>query len=213
MSPDVLPPVPLHPTEDLLEEYSFGRIGEPALGPLEAHLLLCSVCQAQVAAIDEYRALMKSGITAFERDRVAALATAPRFAFPGFPSRLNMLLAAAALFMLVALPLAWRILRPPAEAGGTSAVRLIALRGGDGATHVRSGGHLELLVNRADLPPSLTYRLEMFSSSGGRIWSGITHEAGEDIAADVDSRFRAGIYWVRLYSGDRMLREYALHID
>jgi hypothetical protein len=213
MSPDVLPPVPLHPTEDLLEEYSFGRIVEPALGPLEAHLLLCSLCQSQVTAIDEYRALMKSGIAAFERERLAALAAAPRFAFPGFPRRLNMLLATAALVVLFAGALTWRVFRTPAEMGQTSTVRLIALRGGDGAPHVRSGGRLELLVNRADLPASPNYRLEIFTSSGGRIWNGITRESGEDIAADVDSHLRSGVYWVRLYSGDRVLREYALHID
>jgi hypothetical protein len=73
MSSDVLPSVPAHPAEDLLEEYSFGRIREPGLTSLEEHLLICAQCQAQLLEIDEYRAVLKSGIAAFERDRQRAL--------------------------------------------------------------------------------------------------------------------------------------------
>jgi hypothetical protein len=214
MSSDVLPSVPLHPTEDLLEEYSFGRISEPALGPLEEHLLMCSQCTSQLAAIDEYRALMKSGIAAFERERARAFAASPRFAFPKFPGTLNMLLAAAIL-VIFACAIAWRMYRPAAEVAEATTVRLIALRGGepDGSAHARSGRRLQLVTNRMDLPPSLFYRLEIFSSSGRRIWNGITRVAGQDVSADVDARFSSGVYWVRLYSGDKPLREFGLHID
>jgi hypothetical protein len=57
MSLDTLPSVPVHPTEDLLEEYSFGRVLEPALAPLEEHLLDCTLCQERLLAVDEYTRL------------------------------------------------------------------------------------------------------------------------------------------------------------
>jgi hypothetical protein len=74
--------VGVHPTDDLLEEYFFGRIHEPALAALEEHLLICPICQPQFLAIDEYRVLMKSGIVQFERKCKASFAHSPRFWFP-----------------------------------------------------------------------------------------------------------------------------------
>ena len=212
MSSDVLPSVPVHPTEDLLEEYSFGRIREPGLTSLEEHLLICAQCQAQLLAIDEYRAVLKSGIAAFERDRQRALAASPRFAFPKLPGR--MLLAAAALLMFAG-AIAWRLYEPARDVSEPMTVRLIALRGsgGDDSAHARAGRRLELVIDRMDLPSSLSYRLEIVSSSGRQVWSGITRVAGQDISADVDAHFQSGVYWVRLYSGEQLRREFALHID
>jgi hypothetical protein len=212
MSSDVLPSVPVHLTEDLLEEYSFGRICEPALTPLEEHLLICAECQGQLLAIDEYRAVMKSGIAAFERERQGAFAASPRFVFFKLPGR--MLLATAALLIFAGV-IAWRVYRPVAEVSETTTVRLIALRGigGDGSAHVRSGRRLELVIDRMALPSSLSYRLEIVSSSGRQVWSGITRVAGRDISTNVDAHFQSGVYWVRLYSGEQVRREFALHID
>lgn len=50
----------VHPTEELLEEYCFRRVSEPALTVLEEHLLICGVCQDVVSRLDEYIALMKA---------------------------------------------------------------------------------------------------------------------------------------------------------
>ena len=211
MSSDVLPSVPFHPTEDLLEEYSFGRIREPELTALEEHLLICTQCQTQLLAIDEYRSVLKSGIAAFERDRQSALAPSPR-AFPKLTGR--MLLAAAALLTFSG-AIAWRRYGPARDVSEPMTVRLIALRGsgGDGSAHARAGRRLELVIDRMDLPPSLSYRLEIVGSSGRQVWSGITRVAGQDISADVNDHFHLGVYWVRLYSGEQVRREFALHID
>jgi hypothetical protein len=212
MSSDVLPSVPVHPTEDLLEEYSFGRICEPALTPLEEHLLLCAQCQAQLLEIDEYRAVLKSGIAAFERNRQSAFAPSPSFVFPKLPGRI---LVAAAVLLMVAGVLGWRVYRPSTEVSDATTVRLIALRGngGDGSAHARAGRRLKLVIDPTDLPSSLSYRLEIVSSSGQPVWSGITRVAGQDISADADADFQSGVYWVRLYSGEKVLREFGLHID
>ena len=71
MSSDFLPSVSVHPSEDLLEEYSFGRIYEPVLASVKEHLLICDLCQSKLVGIDEYRALLKSGIAALRRERQA----------------------------------------------------------------------------------------------------------------------------------------------
>ena len=71
---------------------------------------------------------------------------------------------------------------------------------------------LNLVIDRTDLPSSLSYRLEIVSSSGRPIWSGIARVADEAISAEAAARFESGVYWVRLYSGDRLLREFRLHI-
>ena len=214
MSSDVLPSVPEHLTEDLLEEYSFGRVSEPALAPLEEHLLVCDVCQTKLVAVEEYRALMKSGLAALERERQASFVRPRRFVFPGITG-FRTLLAAALMLMLVSAVVAWRTQTSPALDSQPATVRLIALRGGDGDGVARAlAGHsLNLVVDRTDLPPAPSYRLEMVSSSGRPEWSGTAQIAAQDISAHVTGRFQPGIYWVRLYADDRLLREFGLHIE
>ncbi len=52
----------VHPTEELLEEYCFRRVPEPALSVLEEHLLVCEACQTEVAGLDAYIAQLKSAL-------------------------------------------------------------------------------------------------------------------------------------------------------
>lgn len=215
MSLDVLPSVPVHPTEELLEEYSFGRICEPALGPLEEHLLDCTLCQSRLLVIDEYTALMKAGIAALERDRQAAFGRSPRFALPGIPG-VNVLRAAAVMVVLASATIAWRMQPPSAVDSQAATVKLMALRGGegDGAARAPSGRPLDLVIDRTDLPDSLSYRLEVISSSGRQMWSGAVQIADRSISAHLTNPLRPGGYWVRLYSsGDQLRREFGLRIE
>jgi hypothetical protein len=214
-SSDVLPSVPVHPTEELLEEYSFGRIYAPALAPLEEHLLICSLCQSRLLAIDRYTALMKTGIAAFERDRQAFFGRSPRFAFPRIPG-IHVLVAAAVMVVFVSATIAWRMQPPSGVASQTATVRLIALRGGegDGVAGAPSGRPLDLVIDGTDLPPSPSYRLEVVSSTGRQIWSGAAQIADRNISAHVTNSLRPGVYWVRLYSsGDQLRREFGLRIE
>jgi hypothetical protein len=209
MSLDTLPSVPVHPTEDLLEEYSFGRVVEPALAPLEEHLLDCTLCQDRLLAVDEYTAVMRAGIAALERERAGG--APPRFAFP----RVAVLpvVLAAAVMALIGVAVGWRM-RPSAEAV-SDAVKLVALRGGDGdgVAHALFGRPLELVVDRTDLPGELAYRLEVVSAVGRPLWSGAARVADQNLVARVSVRLEPGAYWVRLYSGDQLRREFGLRIE
>ena len=211
MSLDTLPSVPVHPTEDLLEEYSFGRVLEPALAPLEEHLLDCTLCQDRLLAVDEYTALMKAGIAALEREG-AVTPPSPRFAIPGAP----LVFAGAVMLVLLGITIGWR-LQPAAAVASTSAmtVHLKALRGGDGEGVARApaGLPLELTVDRTDLAAASAYRLEVVSSSGQRLWSGAAQVDAQSLSARVTARLAAGAYWVRLYADDKLRREFGLRVE
>ncbi len=211
MSLDTLPSVPVHPTEDLLEEYSFGRVLEPALAPLEEHLLDCTLCQDRLLAVDEYTALMKAGIAAIEREG-AVTRPSPRFAIPGAP----VVFAGALMLVLVGVTIGWR-LQPPAAVASASAmpVQLTALRGGDGdgVARVPFGHPLDLTVDRTDLAAAATYRLEVVSSSGQRLWSGEAQVLAQSLSARVTARLAPGAYWVRLYADGQLRREFGLRVE
>lgn len=211
MSLDTLPSVPVHPTEDLLEEYSFGRVLEPALAPLEEHLLDCTLCQDRLLAVDEYTALMKAGIVALDREDAVSGAS-PSFAIARAPA----VLAGAVILLLVGVTIGWR-LQPPAAVVSASAmpVQLTALRGGDGDGVARApfGRPLDLTMDRTDLPNASAYRLEVVSSSGQRLWSGAAKVEAQSLSARVTTRLAPGAYWVRLYAGDQLRREFGMRVE
>ena len=212
MSLDTLPSVPVHPTEDLLEEYSFGRVLEPALAPLEEHLLDCTLCQARLLAVDEYTALMKAGLAVLEKDRETARPS-HRFAFPRMPGY-PVVVTAAMMLVLVGVTIGWR-LQPSSASASVTTVKLTALRGGDGegVAHAPFGRPLELTVDRTDLPGAPAYRLEVVSSTGSRLWSGTAQMTPQTLSARVTTRLAPGAYWVRLYAGEQLRREFGLRVE
>src|SRR5665213_551621 len=151
MSTDARPSALVHATEELLEEYTFGRIREPQLGWLEEHLLICPQCQSELDDIEEYKVFMKAGLASFEGERLAA--AGPRdmqtrrgssvrlwssvrealslyFALPRMPGAKS--LSAAAVFLVLAGTAAiWRMQSSPVAMAPVAVIRLVALRGGD----------------------------------------------------------------------------------
>jgi hypothetical protein len=233
MSSDARPSVLVHATEELLEEYSFGRIGEPQLGWLEEHLLICPQCQLELDGIEEYKVFIKAGLASFENDRRAAavaldsptgpgsmnrLASGLRralslhFAWPGMLASKN-LLAAACLVALGGAMFAWRMQSPVAMAPAVS-VKLVALRGGEDIARAPSGRPLDLVFDRTDLPADLSYRAEVVNSLGRQMWSGSVRIADQNLSIRVDRPLSAGAYWVRLASSaGPLLREFGLNVD
>jgi hypothetical protein len=233
MSTDAGPSVLVHATEELLEEYSFGRIHEPQLGWLEEHLLICPQCQSALDDVDEDKAFMKAILASFERERQAAdgnldlpndlapparlpsllrKALAVHFAWPRMLATKN-LLAAAVLLVMAGIAVAWWMQSSVAMAP-LATVRLIALRGGEGdAVHAPSGRPLDLVFSRTDLPADLSYRAEVVNSWGRQVWSGSVRIADQNLSVRLDEPLRAGAYWVRLYSSTgELLREFGLDV-
>jgi len=233
MSTDARPSVLVHASEELLEEYTFGRIREPQLGWLEEHLLICPQCQSELDDIEEYKVFMKAGLAAFESERLAA--ASPRglqvclrssvrsrssvrerlwlhFAWPRMPGA-KILLAAAALLVLAGTAVAWRMQLAETMAP-IATVRLIALRGGEGdVSRAPSGRRLELVFGRTDLPADLFFRAEVVNSSGRQMWRGSVRIADQNLSIRVGGPLPAGTYWVRLYSSaGQLLREFGLSV-
>jgi hypothetical protein len=234
MSTDARPSVLVHATEELLEEYSFGRICEPQLGWLEEHLLICPQCQSELDDIEEYKVFMKAGLAAFESERLAAArprdleadlssSVRPRssvpetlslhFAWLRMPGAKS-LLAAAALSVVAGTAVTWWMQSSSVATAPVATIRLIALRGGEGdVARAPSGRPLELVFGRTDLGVDLSYRVELVDASGRQMWSGNVRIADQSLSIRVDGPLRAGAYWVRLYSSSgQLLREFGLTV-
>jgi hypothetical protein len=230
MSTDAGPSIHVHATEELLEEYTFGRIGEPQLGWLEEHLLICPQCQSDLEDIEEYKIFMKAGLASFESERLAAArdlqtrlgsslgplssvveALSLRFAWSKMPA--SRLLVAAFLLVLAGVTVFWRMQSPVAMAP-VATVEMIALRGGDGdGARAPSGHPLKLVFHLGDLATDVSYQAEVVNSSGLQMWTGSVRIADQSLSISVDGPLPAGAYWVRLYtSTGQLLREFGLRV-
>jgi hypothetical protein len=212
-----------HPAEEVLEEYGFGRVREPALTYLEEHLLVCASCQARLQELDEFAALMKSAAAGFLRDSQPSRRTPAWFPVPRVPA-VSLFLVAGMLLVALGAGIAWRWRSVPVAA----TVQLAALRGGGvvGGAGARGGGGvssnlapgpadrpLDLAVNAASLPAAASYRLEMVDQSGRTFWTGEAKIAGAQLSAHVPSGPRPGIYWIRLYTtNNELLREFGMRL-
>ena len=84
MSVAVLSTFHVHPTEDLLDEYVFGRLQEPVLATLEDHLSTCSSCQAALAELEDYIRAMKTALGELQQASSTPAAWPPGWArLPG----------------------------------------------------------------------------------------------------------------------------------
>ena len=234
MSAEVLPSLRVHPAEDLLEEYAFGRLAEPRLSNLEEHLLLCEACQQRLVTAEQYIAVMKQGtaelaarplaVDRILRSFVPAWLTqvwSAHYSFTQFThSRLRTggLAAAFVLFALFAGGV-WR--RQLAPAGPPAAIVLTSFRGGEsnGIADAPANRILNLRIDATRLtelsgPPSL----QIVNASGVEVWHGALEvragtETGRVFAARVPSGLKPGQYWVRLYSQEQTIaREYGLRV-
>jgi hypothetical protein len=101
------------------------------------------------------------------------------------------------------------------------AVSLKTLRGGstDGVAEARPNRPLDLSIDFREgaSSPAETgpYRLGVFDAAGNQVWTGtaISSVSGK-IAARVEKRLAAGVYWVRLYAhSGKLLREFGLRLE
>ncbi len=204
---------PVHPAEEVLEEYGFGRVREPALTDLEEHLLVCASCHAKLQELDEYAALMKAAAASFLLDSQPSRRASLWLPVPRVPTAM-LLMVTGMLFVAIGGGITWRWRAVPA----TATVQLAALRGGGSGTPSSlapgpAGRPLDLAVNAASLPPAAGYRLELVDQSGRALWTGKAKISGAQLTAHVSSGPRPGIYWIRLYtSRNELLREFGMRL-
>jgi hypothetical protein len=51
-----------HPSNDLLERYSMGRLAKAEMTPLEEHLLVCEECRNRVVQMDLKQAAIREAL-------------------------------------------------------------------------------------------------------------------------------------------------------
>jgi hypothetical protein len=208
-----------HPTEDLLEEYVFGRLQEPALSTLEDHFFVCSSCQSTLADLENYIRAAKTALTELQQARPAPAAALPAWTrLPGGATAIW----AVALMLAVAggAMVSWRM-QPAPE---TAAATLAAFRGGDAAgfAHAAARRPLDLVIDGTSLPAATAYRLQIVDASGRNAWSGAAaasaSASGRRLSAHLSKGLGAGVYWVRLYDSQvpgeaGLLREFGLRLE
>jgi len=213
MSLAVLSTFHVHPTEDLLEEYVFGRLQEPALSIIEDHLLTCSCCQLTLAQLDDYIRATKVALAELQHAHAAPAARAAAGRLPG--ARIAIWAAALMVVLAGSATLSWR--RQPSSE--TIPVKLAAFRGGDGAgfAHAPAGKPLELVIDGTTLPAG-AYRLQIVNAAGKNIWTGEALTSGATHSLQLPKGLRQGVYWVRLYASQAtgepgLLREFGLRLE
>jgi Putative zinc-finger len=188
-----------HPSEELLEEYFFHRLGEARLAEVEEHLLICEVCRNAVQELDLFIPSMKAEAARPARSQPRNMSVANRI---GVASTVALLLIALVVFRT----------RPfdnptPAE------VILSSIRGGDLLSEAPSGKPLQLNIEAPDLVSGQAYRVAVVDAAGESVWTGKATDDGGKILAQIPKRLMSGMYWVRLYdANERQLREFGMSV-
>jgi hypothetical protein len=195
-----------HPSEDLLEEYAFQHLSEEQSAPLEEHLLVCATCQHALVEIDRYLLLMKRGserrLFGLSRGKLRRLPC--RGWIPNFAPNLAWTTAGALACLAAAIYLSHR---PPESVPiAPIPIALMSLRDGGETISAPRGAPLELQLDPGDSPSAATYRVEIVTSSGKRVWSDASKLGGRKLEAEVASGLGSGCYWVRLYYESETLR-------
>ena len=196
----MLPELNRHMEEEEIERYSMGVLSAEEVARAEEHLLVCETCQALVEKEDTFtRAIRKAGA---RWDREEKTSVAPFWRRP-----VPMLALAAAVLLLV-----FAGIRFVPAGASPIAVALEAARGDNNLATAPAGKPLILRLNASTLQPAPTHRVEVVDRSGAEIWEGTANLREARLAVPVPG-MTAGVYFVRVYSGDgELLREYGLEV-
>ena len=190
-----------HLTEEIIEQYSMGSLSETAIERVEEHLFVCHSCQDLHTQTDDFVTTMRAATHELslqpEPEPVAAW-WRKLFVIP------KPMMAAAACALLA---LAFFIPRDRQIA----TVELQTLRGPEAPSVAPAGASLNLRLSLRGLDATGPLRIEVADASGNIVTKTEAERADGLALAKTDSLV-SGIHWVRLYSGDELLREYGLNV-
>jgi hypothetical protein len=204
-----------HVPEEMLEEYSRGKLPDAEAECLEEHLLICPECQDRLAELDDFVGATRQATARLQMEPSPGLEDNWRalVRWLGRPARMAAGVGLAV--VLTGAVLAWRAGQPH---GPAISVYLQAVRGGEGllSAHAPAGRPLRLRLDSAGLPALPSYRLEIVDLHGAAVFGAEVQSQAGEITAEVNRRLPAARYWVRLYQPNpqrTLLREYALTIE
>jgi hypothetical protein len=191
------PRVVAHPSEDVLEEYAFGRLSDEDLAKVEEHLLICQECRDLLQETEHFLLAIRqhAGEEASSRLRTRPLI--------GYGTAL-----AAAVGALMVAAMIPGIHRAHVE----TPVQLVAFRGGESGAMIpaAAGATLNLHVDVSDLTPTGVYGVQVVDAQGAPVWRNEARASGGSLRLKMSPGLKPGVYWIRLYSGAELLREFGL---
>jgi hypothetical protein len=200
----------LHYSDDLIEDYSQGRLAEDQSSAFEEHLLMCVECQTRLAQFDEYRVVARTAArelgNTVAKSRIPWLSWLPQ---SGGLLKMGMGTALALALLAVALPIAQR-------GGPDENVYLTATRGlGPLLSQANAGHRLLLTIDIKHITGAAQYQVQVVNSSGAVVadWSGAPNE--DRLMVPVDKKLAGGKYWVRVHDAanrSSLLAEYGMEL-
>jgi hypothetical protein len=191
-----------HITDETLELYSMGRLSELETEKIEEHLLLCTACQDLLVKTEEFvhvARIATKELAAMPQKEVQSEPWWRRiFAVP-MPAMAAVACAMLAFFVLIP--------RDPA----TAVVDLQAMRGPEAPAQAPSNAKLTLRLSLQGLEAADPLRAKVADATGKIVAETSTERSGEMVIGHTD-KLAPGSYWVRLYSGEELLREYGLTV-
>jgi hypothetical protein len=204
-----------HAPEEMLEEYSLGRLPEAEAECLEEHLLVCPQCQDRLAEVDAFVGAARQAAARLQVEPQASPEGNWRALLPWLARPARLAVATGVVILLAGAVVVWR--KGPRNEPVVS-VYLQTVRGGEGLLGARApvDKQLRLRLDPAGLPALGSYRLEIVDAHGAGVFEAEARRDAGEIAAQVTTRLAAGRYWVRLYeprSPGLLLREFGLRIE
>jgi hypothetical protein len=194
-----------HGSDELLEQYSMGRLDERTSQDLEEHLLICAGCQDNLALADAYRKSMCHAALELRQQARHPVKTW----FGGLFRLPKPVWAMAAVALVIAVGSRW-----PSIHGSPAQSVLVLLQSNRGAqsplnSSTPAARPITLLLDLTDLPPLPQYRLEVVDAAGHPVFGSSAAPRNNKVRATIARGLPAGMYYVRVY-GQELLREYGL---
>ena len=190
-----------HGWDNDLEPYVLGRLTPDRVDQLEDHLLECEPCRN---AVDETAAYCET-----MRQELAHPPETKSWTFPEVWSKWLRVpafsLAVAALLAVVAA--GWILNRPAVPSIPLASIQLLAMRGD--MPVVDRALETELRFRDAQGESQFPRSVEVVDANGGTVWKG---RLAPVTPLRIDKPLAAGVYFVRIYNGQALLREYGFRV-
>lgn len=204
-----------HIGEERLEAYAMNRVGAGEAATIEEHLLICTTCQDELDAVEQYVRAMQGAAKRVRQEQPRTPETAGAWArllnWFNAPARLGALASAgvAILALIAFMGPRLREQRP----GPPIDVDLQAVRGQ--SSQLAPTGHaIHLHLDARGVSETRPLPIEIVDEVGSRVWNGTGFWSGTTILTAVDRSFKPGTYFVRLLKdGPDPIREYQLIVQ
>lgn len=191
-----------HLTEETAEQYAMGRLSEPEIEAVEEHLFVCAECQDLVTEAEDFSRVARIATQELLNEPKQAPVREAWWSRLFTPTPLFAAVACAALAFFVIVP----------RSTQTAVVDLQAMRGPETAAPAPSNADLTLRLSLRGLDVIEPLRVEVADASGNIAMKVDAVATSGELAVAKVEKLPTGVYWVRLYSGDEILREYGLNV-